>query len=356
MYAKYKYKIKITTLTMSLILDNLDIEILSIVTLDPLNLVKLSNKIGVPRETVRRRIRKLKNYIKFYALPDYYALGLSLIFVETCSLEKREFEKIDSEYLTSIIPFYTFKGKLFLLTYYFPTNHIDKLRKFLHKSLKEVKIYEGFNFLRRPDFRKYYDVDKKCWNINWDKIFEEILVGEKRAGYYFSPPKKLDEKDLYIINELRKDAITSVSRIARKYGYNIRTMLYHFNHHVYPNQILGFTLSLRYNKFPEYLLYLLKVEFSSMDHLTKFVGVFREIPLVTAIAGLARGLYIYLTLLLPHEMILNFYKFLDKAIKNKIIKRIEFAGIIDSEKVERREFPHSPKVFDKTWKVEKMIG
>jgi len=332
------------------VFDELDLKILENIAENPLNIARIAKKIGVSRETVRRRVQRLRKYVQVYALPDYSALGLSLMFVFLDRLTDQDLKYLDSRYLGRVMKFYTENGARWLFVYYFPRNYTKALENHVRKRFEGAIIFEGYNFLRKPSFN-LYDSSNNSWKINWNGIAEEILNENKKARLEISPLQKFDEKDLYIINELRANAITTISSIARKLKVNVRSLLYHFHTHV-PNLLVGYNISLRPEVFKNHLTVITRIHFFTMSQMLQFAGVLRELPIVNAVATSKEEPDLILSILLPMEHILSFYKFLEKLTIQDFIRNVDFVGIIDIENSTVRPFPHTSDIFNKKWLLE----
>ena len=337
-----------------LFFDYLDLKILTALPTNPLNLVDVARKINEPRETIRRRVLQLKDKIKIYALPDYSALGLSLVFVLVDGFNEKWIENIKTRYLGGIYRLYTPNGEKGLLTFYFPRDKIRYLQEYLNIVIGEkYRILSGINFLRRPNFA-LYNPKKDEWNIDWNKIVGNTINMRNKLKIEISPAVRFDLKDLFILRELRENALTTITSIARKLKVNPRSLLYHFHEHV-PKVIKGFSIVIKTLNSKHYLDLLTLIYFHSNNGMLSFAGTIIDNPLVTALSAVIEEPYLFVSMKIPSYHLSSWFKVLSDLTKRKVIESVKFIGIYDSNFSRQFNIPFGEDIYRKEWLLDSDI-
>lgn len=217
----------------------------------PRNFSLLSRVTGIPIETVRYKICKQfkEKGIGVHLGIDYNKLAL----VRTWA--KLEFQENFSSYIEKFLWILSEKG---YLTYYastlpfneyyamfaIPTRKRKEYREFLDLLIKEgilnsYYLYELTSCRYLSLNAKYFDFDKWKWKIDWNNLESPDVNVEQP---FESEPLKdplVDIQDLFILKELQKDSLRTLSEIAKEINLNHRTLLYHFNEHVIRRGIIN---------------------------------------------------------------------------------------------------------------------
>ena len=332
--------------------DELDLKILSTIPENPLNLVEVARKIGAPRETVRRRVLQLREKVDIYALPDYDALSLSLILVVTDGFKEAWARGLSSlNYVAAFYKLYTVKGVKGLLIFYWPKGREEELKVLLREELGTNYIYEVREFLRKPNFLLYSPRENR-WNINWDEVVRDALSGKFRARMELSPPRKFDEKDLFIIKKLMGNALTTITNIAKELKVNARSLLYHFHEHV-PKLIKGYTVRLSSLAPLNYHYGYIVLDFSTTNNMLNFIGAVKDLPIIETLMAATEIPKLCMLMKLPSNHLLPFMRALNELLRAKVLERVDIIGLIDPAYAFNQSIPYGPKVYKRGWVVDK---
>jgi len=125
--------------------------------------------------------------------------------------------------------------------YVIPEEHTTEFEHFL-LELRKLGVAQDTRMLWSTCFhtvnrtRKWFDSLSDTWIFPWDKWLEEIPSKETELPYTLKDPRSFtleaDETDLFIVKELEKNAVISLTDIARKFGTTLQNIRYHYEMHV----------------------------------------------------------------------------------------------------------------------------
>ncbi len=211
----------------------------------PRNLSLLSMVTGIPRETVRYKVKKQLRELGFRInmVPNIYRMGL------TRQLARLTFTRQGLRVAKSLLQEL---GKESYLTYYCKVAFKNKYLAILTPPQRYAKLFaEYFDDLARAgiisDFEirgvtevgyphvsyRLFDFEKGVWRISdedYEYGAENVVV--QRASADEQTNYLIDSLDLSIITELLKDAFTPMTRISSTEGRDPRLLRYHFQEHI----------------------------------------------------------------------------------------------------------------------------
>jgi DNA-binding Lrp family transcriptional regulator len=227
-------------------LDSLDIDILEgLGKFGPRNISKVARVLGIPRGTMLSRIKHMSTsfYLRMSANVYHTNLGLkkAVVFAKAnLGYEDLLFSclKVNKFYIYLSRCYGRFEGCFGI--YVIPKEHTVEFQQFIQEIKKlvasDVDVYWSTCFHTVNRTSNWFDGSFKTWIFPWDKWVEEIRTEATELPYTLVDPAdfpiKCDEMDLFILQELEKDATTSLVSIAKKLGTTLQTVHHHYQLHL----------------------------------------------------------------------------------------------------------------------------
>ena len=228
-------------------LDNKDFAILLALEANPLSTIQeLSIKLGIARQTIKKRIKKLRErkiIIKSISFIKPEALGLVRVFIVATSPNWEKLmvlERILDDY-----PYIRYRSRIFGSTYgefiifEIPAGKHNHLRTFF-QQLKEVGVVTQYILKKSIGNRTFspsnllkYDFKRNFWDFSWDKWFEKF--SEINPQDELPTPKinynlnELKPTHLEIIRELTANADIKQSVLMKKLNLSRAEMSRQYN-------------------------------------------------------------------------------------------------------------------------------
>ncbi|MCD6368965.1 MAG: Lrp/AsnC family transcriptional regulator [Thermoproteales archaeon] len=335
-----------------LFIDDRDKRILELVSkLKLLNMAEIARSVKVSKETIRRRIRRLTKFLQICISPNYEALGLTPAILILKQPSRSDLKLLDSIYLCAKEKMYQGGEVYWLLLYFFPSKHLEKLQNMVLSHIPESELFIGRRMHPEPDF-SCYDLKNNTWRLDWRKIGDQIREGTGSLNFNPIRKWKVDIKDLHIIRELERDGLKSIAKIARYINVNPRALLYHFHKHVV-NMVEGYRIKFKSTATGNLLPMYIKMKFYTLDAAAAFINVFKKIPLMDEIFISKRDISVVTRLLLPdNRNLIEAYRFFEEMISEDILQTIDLMCVVDEEKSIWRGFPPPEKTFNNGWILE----
>jgi len=211
----------------------------------PRNLSLISMLTGLPKETVRYKVKKQLKDMGFVikTIPHYYRMGLSSFF------GIMSFTKNGIRYAQNILDWL---GVNSYLSYYGKIAFSNKFMVMLSPPTKWANefIDDLFNELAARDIIAEYDFKeiveigyphvsyrlfdfKKCeWKLDGNLDYDADTIILQRLSQHEAANYVVDSLDLAIIEELHADAFKPLTDVASRYGRDPRLLRYHFQEHI----------------------------------------------------------------------------------------------------------------------------
>ncbi len=211
----------------------------------PRNLSLLSMVTGIPRETVRYKIKKQLRELGFRInmIPNIYKMGLTRQLARIRFTDgglrtaKRLLQELGKESYLTYYCKVAFKNEyLAILT---PPQRYVKLFAEYFEDLASAGIISDFEIRGVTEVGyphvsyRLFDFEKGVWRISdedYEYGAENVVV--QRASADEQTNYLIDSLDLSIITELLNDAFTPMTRISSTEGRDPRLLRYHFQEHI----------------------------------------------------------------------------------------------------------------------------
>ena len=317
--------------------DLLDVKILESLGIQgPRNITSLARELGVPAETVRKRLKRIhsQNFLRTHVNIYHTNLGLkkAVVFVEAIpGYEDLLFEAL------KINDFWFYLSRCYgmhegcLGIYTIPRNHCTDFEQFLSEMqrlevARKIDLYWSTCFQTVNLKCNWFDSASKSWSFLWDKWVEDIRT--KRTHLPFTlvdPPDfpvKGDETDVLILKELEKDATVSFTELAKILGISPQLVRYHFYEHLIKrNLIEDFQIVVfPFDRAISDMFYFV-FKFDSGEKLAKFAQSLMDKPFVYTLGKILEENALIANLYMPK---VEFRKFID------ILSRLVGIGFLQS--------------------------
>lgn len=316
----------------------------------PRNVTEIARKLGMPPETLRKRLKRLtsqfflRSHVNIYH--TYLGLKKALVFAEaTPGYEDLLFNCLrQNDFWISIARCYgMFEGCVGVFT--IPNDHCVKFEQFLKEVAKlgvarNSQVFWCTCFQAIHSRCKWFDRKSQIWNFRWDEWIDEIPAEDMELPYTLIDPKdfpiKGDYIDVFILKELEKDATTSFTKIAEMLGVSPQLIGYHYRNHLIERGIIeSFEVTdFRFGTTTSNFLFFM-FKFDSREKLAKFASSLLDKPFVKTLGKVLRqnGLYGYIYL--PKPEFRRFIDYLSELIRTGFLQSYSYV-IQDLQKSSRQ--------------------
>jgi len=317
--------------------DLLDVKILESLGIHgPRNITSIARKMGVPAETIRKRLKRIhsKNFLRTHVNIYHTNLGLkkAVVFAEAIpGYEDLLFESL------KINNFWIYLSRCYgmnegcLGIYTIPRNHCTDFKQFLSelgrlKVAREIDLYWSTCFQSVNLRCNWFDSASKSWNFRWDKWIEEMPTQTTRLPFTLVDPPDFpvegDETDVLILKELEKDATVSFTKLAKMLGISPQLIRYHFYEHLVERKLIeGFEISVfPFDRAVSDMFYFV-FKFDNGEKLAKFALSLMDKPFVHTLGKILEEYALIANLYMPKA---EFRKFMD------ILSRLVKSGFLQS--------------------------
>jgi DNA-binding Lrp family transcriptional regulator len=228
-------------------LDQTDIKILEALGIyGPRNIEKLSERLGMPVQTVRDRTKRLKSLFSLQLQANIYHtyIGLKKAFV--FAKANPGFEDLLKECLKAE-GYYLYLARTYAPPrgyygiYGIPAEHTADFEHFI-REIEKFSVTESIRLFWSTCIQtinltdNWFDQKSNTWTFNWDKWVQKI----ENQGIRLPPtltephsyPQKADEIDILVLTKLEKDATSKLRDIAKMLNLNPLKVQYHFTNHI----------------------------------------------------------------------------------------------------------------------------
>ena len=303
----------------------------------PRNVTEVARKLGMPAETLRKRIKRLytQSFLRFNINVNHAFLGLkkAIVFAEAVpGYEDALLEalKINDFWIFVSRCYGMFEGCVAIFVVPMESCHlfeqfIDKLQEF--RLAKRAEIFWSTYFYSINSRGKWFNKDKNSWEFNWTEWIEEIK--EKKVASALLEPEptivNVDRIDILILKELEKDARISFRKIAERLKISPQLVRYHYYNHIISRGLLKeFDVTFfHFGKNSDFSFFIFS--FDEERNLIKFAASLMDKPFVKVIGKILNANQLYGYIYLPRPQLRSFLGALSKLIREGFLKSYQYA-------------------------------
>jgi len=316
----------------------------------PRNITKVARKLGVPAETLRKRVRRLASRFSWrYHLNIYHAdLGLkkAVLFAKALpGYEDTLFESLKANDFWLSVNRYYGSGEGCFALYTIPSNHTSEFEAFVHR-LEEVGVTSQAQIFWSTCFQyvhtttNWFDKTSKTWNFKWDEWTKDIPKQKAKLPRTLTDPDEFptkgDKTDLLILKEMEKNPIVRMTDLAETIGISQQLAAYHYLRHIEEqNLIESFEISFNYFDSASSDNFMFVLEFDSQDKLAKFSASLMDKPFARGLGKILGKNALLANLYFPRAEFRKFVGILSKLLRTGQLKTYDYI-ILDPNVSERQ--------------------
>jgi DNA-binding Lrp family transcriptional regulator len=329
--------------------DTLDLRIIEGIGLyGPRNITNLAKRLGVPVETLRKRLKRLRSQIFLYANIYHTNLGLRKAVVHAQAVPGREQLLFDSLKMND---FWIYVDRCYginegcLGIYTIPKGHTAEFEDFVHELEKvelsnDTRIFWSTCFHAVTARCNWFSPNESKWVFCWDEWVNEIPTRTTQLPYTLIDPQDFpllgDEIDVFILKELEKNPTVSLTDLAAMLGISQQLAEYHYRRHILARGLLeGFSVNdFRFEINSSDLFYFF-LTFDSLEKLARFASSLLDKPFAHVLGkGLGKN-SLFANIYLPKSEFRNFVDALSKLINMGCLASYSYV-IQDIRKAQRQ--------------------
>jgi DNA-binding Lrp family transcriptional regulator len=320
--------------------DRVDVKILEgLAEFGPRNITRVAKELGIPRGTVISRIKNMSSsfYLRLLTTVYHTNLGMKKAVVFAKATPGREDALLDC---LKINGFYIYLSRCFgrfegcLGIYVIPVEHTTELEDFMMEVerlgiARDIELFWSTCFHTVNLTRNWFDDDKETWMFPWKKWLDEVSSSQSELPYTLkdpaSFPMKADDTDLFIINELEKNATESLAVIARKFGTTLQNIRYHYKTHVVRHGLIEtFQIAiLPFDRSTSDMLFFI-FKFRDSEKMGKFARSLLDKPFVFILGKILNEDALISQICLPRHEFRNFIDALSKLARANLLEDYEY--------------------------------
>lgn len=320
-------------------LNKVDIKILEGLALyNPRNQRKLAAQLGMPRETLRHRIKRLRSHFSLYLQGNVYHSNIGLRKVMILAESKPGYEEILYQCLKSndywLYVSQCIGAPICVATYGIPAGKEKELEKFIEK-LKELDQIRNVRFFWSTCIHNvnttstWFDKASEQWTFPWNSWIKEVQTSQGELPYTLKEPpeyvQKADWIDIMILKELEKNCTIKLEEIAKILNISPQRAKYHFENHIIKEQMFeGPQILAEHYKelFPD--TYFFIFTFKNHENFAKFANSLMNKPFVRAMGKVYNKNQLFVRIYLPRQQHRNFIEALSELIKIEFLETYEY--------------------------------
>jgi DNA-binding Lrp family transcriptional regulator len=308
----------------------------------PRNLAKIARAVGIPRDTLRFRIRRMQSnpqiFLRAHTSIYHTNLGLkkAVVFAEAKpGKEQVLFDclKVNGFWLYVCRSYGTGEGCTAI--YAVPIEHCRELEEFAHE-LERLDVAENVQVFWSTCFEggrltsEWFDSQKENWVFRWDDWIREVQTQATDLPYTLieaqSYPLLADEIDIHMLMKLEKDATTSLSDVAKMLGISRQLARFHFQRHLVGKNLIEAyeVFAMLYGEAPS-VAALFVVSFHNHDTLARFARSLLNKFFFVAMGKIFGQEAVVMEVYLPADEFRNFVDALSKLAEMKSVKSYKYA-------------------------------
>lgn len=331
----------------------------------PRNITRVARKLGVPAETLRKRVRRMASRFswRFYLNVYHTYLGLRKAVVIAKAFpgyEKLLFESLKTN------DFWLFVNRCYgvneccLALYTIPSNHTEDFEAFV-RHLEEVgvaseaKVFWSTCFHYVHTTNNWFDKASKTWNFKWDEWAKETQKkADKLPPTLRDPdefPIKADKTDLLILKEMEKNPLVRMTELAKKIGISQQLAAYHYLRHIQEQDLIeSFEISFPYFDQSSSDDFMFILEFEDYDKFARFSSSLLNKPFARGLGKILGKNALLAHLYLPRAEFREFIDHLSEFIRTGQLKTYSYV-ILDPKGSPRQTISY--EYFEnKKWRYE----
>ncbi len=320
-------------------LDSTDMKILEALGVyGPRKIRILAERIGMPAETVRDRVKRLKSHFSLYLQANIYHthIGLKKAFVfakANPGYENLLLECLKTEgYFLYLSPCYAPPASYYGI-YGIPIDHTAEFEQFV-TELEKLKVAESIKLFWSTCIQtinltdNWFDHESCKWMFNWNKWIQEIENQGNQLPYTLIEsevyPQKADKIDILILTELELDATTKLRDIAKMLNVSPQKAQYHFSRHVIGKRLIeGYAVLFpHFNKASD--IFCFRFNFDNDKDMAKFASSLQGKPFVRGVSKIFGENALFVQIYLPRKEFGSFTDSLSRLIKNGLLRNYEY--------------------------------
>jgi len=314
----------------------------------PRNITNLARRLNVPPETLRKRLRRIQPQIYLYANIYHTNLGLRKAVVHAQAFPGKEQLLFDC---LKTNDFWIYLNRCYginegsLGVYTIPKKHTAEFKDFVI-ALKKLGVAKHPQIFWSTCFQSvharcnWFNSSDKKWVFRWDEWINQIPTKTTELPYTLIDPKDFpvlaDEIDVFILKELEKNPIVSLTNLANMLGVSQQLVEYHYQRHVLANGLLeSFDVGdFRFDINTSDAFYFF-LTFDSYEKLAKFASSLLDKPFVRVLGKILGKNALIANIYLPKLEFRNFVDTLSKLINMGFLQ--DYSYVIQDLKRAQRQ-------------------
>jgi len=307
----------------------------------PRNITKVARKLGIPAETLRKRVRRMTSQFSWHFHLNIYHtyLGLKKAVVFAQAVPGYEDLLVDcmkaNDFWLYVDRCYGMNEGCFAV-YTIPNNHSDSFEEFIQR-LEASGVGTNAQILWSTCFQsvhsrtKWFDEASKSWNFKWEQWADEVSKKGKPPQLPLTLrdpeefPIKGDKTDILILKEMEKNPLIRMTILAQKIGISQQLAAYHYLRHIQEqNLIESFEVSLPYFGKDVSDLFMFTFEIGNYETFAKFTSSLLDKPFTRGLGKVLGKNALIAHLYLPKTEFRKFIDTLSKLIRAGLLENYSY--------------------------------
>lgn len=336
-------------------LDSLDLRIIDNLAIhSPRNISRVARKLGIPSETLRKRLKRLSSHFYLRININVYHTNLGLkkavVFVNAAP----GYENLILDFLRSN-DFWIYVSRCYgafegcLAIYTVPKENCSEFEKFISKLqelniARNVRVFWSTCFQTVQSRRTWFNHDSKDWIFQWHEWLKEIPEESTNLPKTLVDPEDFptmgDEIDLFILKELEKDATRELTKIAQMLGASQQLIGYHYNRHLISRGLIeSYVVTFKQFDMKASDMFFFVLQFDGNDKLAKFANSLMDKPFVLGMGKVLGQESLIVYFYLPRREFRKLIEALSKLARSGFLQSYDYV-IQDLEKASRETIPY----------------
>lgn len=347
-------------------LDSTDVKILKCLGIyGPRNITDVARKLGMPCETVRKRVKRLISHfsLKFPGNVYHTNLGLKKAFVFADAVpgcEQILFNCLKTNDFWIYVGRYYGRYEGCYAIYTIPKEHTDEFEEFVNQ-LENIGIARNIWVLWSTCLHtvnvteNWFDPESKTWIFQWDKWIEEIPTKGTKLPYTLVDPKdfplKADYIDILILTELEVDSTITLREIAKMLNMTPEAIAYRYKNHILKHGLFEKS-QIFFPRFDKATsdFFVFTFRFDENEKMARFALSLLDKPFVYALGKILGEYALIAHIYLPRNEFRRFIHSLSELVRRGILQTYEY--IIEDFKMKAAQTISFEFFKDKRWLYE----
>lgn len=316
--------------------------------LGPRNITSLARRLGVPAETLRKRLRRLRSQVFLYANIYHTNLGLRKAVVLAQAVPGWEQLLFDCLKMND---FWIYVNRCYGINegcigfYTIPKEHAIEFEDFI-LELEKLRVANNTRISWSTCFQavharcNWFNPNEAKWIFRWDEWINEIPTRTTQLPYTLIDPRDFpvmaDEIDVFILKELEKNPTVSLTDLATMLGISQQLAEYHYRKHIMARGLLESfdVFDFRFGMESSDWFYFF-LTFDSLEKLAKLASSLLDKPFVRGLGKVLNAAGLIVNVYLPKPEFRNFIDALSKLINLGFLQSYSYI-IQDLRKAQRQ--------------------